>query len=251
MIGKQYEYDAMARCEKELWWYKSLHDRTLRTIEQVAGKDAKILDAGCGTGGMLTRLKSHGYTNLAGFDLSTDAIKHSRENGFQNVQLLSILDCDKAYSANYFDVIICHDILCLLPEGDDKVAYAKILSLLKPGGTLMMNLPASRFFSGTHDVAVKMQRRYTKKSIRDLVNDGNVDLKQHHWPFIMSPVIFSVRLFQRGKLLLSKNRHYRSDVRLPNPVLNNLFYKLTKMERGISFTPWGSSIFVTITKSRG
>jgi SAM-dependent methyltransferase len=92
MIGKQYEYDAMARCEKELWWYKSLHDRTLRTIERVAGKGAKILDAGCGTGGMLTRLRNHGYTNLDGFDLSPDAIKHSRENGFQNVQLLSILD---------------------------------------------------------------------------------------------------------------------------------------------------------------
>ena len=248
MIGKQYEYDAMAKCEKELWWYRCLHDLTLKTINQVAGKHATILDAGCGTGGMLSHLQSQGFTNLAGFDLSSDAIKYCNEKGFLNVQLLDILECDTAYSLNSFDVIISHDILCLLNKGDDKLAFGKLISLLKPGGVLVMNLPAGRFFKGTHDIAVGIQKRYSKKSIKDLALAANVEIKEHYWPAILSPLIFSVRLFQRGKLLFGRKKQYKSDVSLPPAILNNLFYKLTGIENSIGLTAWGSSIFVTVIK---
>jgi SAM-dependent methyltransferase len=248
MIGKRYEYDAMAKCEKELWWYRCLHDLTLRTIKQFAGKHATILDAGCGTGGMLTHLQSQGFTNLAGFDLSPDAIKYCVEKGCLNVQLLDILKSDAAYSLNSFDVVISHDILCLLNEGDDKVAFGKLISLLKPGGILVMNLPAGKYFKGTHDHAVGIQKRYSSTSIRDLTANGNVEINEHQWPVILSPLIFSVRLFQRGKLLFGTKKHYKSDVSLPHPILNNLFYKLTSIENNIGFAKWGSSIFVTIIK---
>jgi SAM-dependent methyltransferase len=248
MIGKQSEYDAMANCEKELWWYRCLHDLTLGKINRVAGKDATILDAGCGTGGMLTFLKSQGFTNLTGFDLSPDAIKYSVEKGCLNVQVLDVLKSDTVYDLNSVDVIICHDILCMLNEEDDKTAFGKLISLLKPGGTLLMNLPAGRFFKGIHDHVLSIQRRYSTKSVRDLVKDAHVKLTTHHWPFILSPLIFSLRLYQRGQLLIKRNADYKSDVSLPHPKLNSLFYKLTSTENRMGSTPWGSSIFVTIVK---
>ena len=250
MIGKQYEYEAMANCEKELWWYKCLHDLTLKRIKQVTDKNAIILDAGCGTGGMLTRLQSEGFKNLQGFDLSTDAIEYTVKKGFSNVQLLNIFDSDKAYALNSFDVIICNDILCLLNEGQDKVAFTKLVSLLRPGGILMMNLPAGKFFKGIHDYTLSVKKRYSKKSIKDLVGNGSVKVREvYYWPFILSPLIFSVRLFQRCKLLFGRKKHYKSDVRLPHPLLNNLFYKLTSFEnKTIGFKAWGSSIFVTVVK---
>ena len=250
MIGKQYEYEAMAKCEKELWWYRCLHDLTLKKIKQAADKNAIILDAGCGTGGMLTHLQSQGFTNLTGFDLSSDAINYSIEKGCLNVQLLNILDSDTAYPLNSFDVIISHDILCLLNKGDDKVAFSKLVSLLKPGGMLMMNLPAGRFFKGTHDHAVGIRKRYSKKSIRDLTRNDSVEIREiRHWPFILSPLIFAVRLFQRCKLLFGGEKHYKSDVSLPHPLLNDLFYKITSFENKTTRTKaWGSSIFVTLVK---
>lgn len=148
MIGKQYEYDAMWKCEKELWWYRNLHDLTIKKIQQFSYPlHAHILDAGCGTGGMLAQLKQHGYTNLQGFDVSSDAIKHAKKNnGALNVQLLDLLDADKAYEKNSFDVIICHDILCMLKEPADKLALNKLVSLLKPDGLLLMNLPGRKIF---------------------------------------------------------------------------------------------------------
>jgi len=250
MIGKQYEYEAMATCEKELWWYKCLHELTLKKINQVAGKNATILDAGCGTGGMLALLKSQGFTNLSGFDLSTDAIEYTRKNGFSSVLLLNILDSDRAYPLNSFDVIISNDILCLLNDGDDKIAFKKLISILKPGGSLIMNLPAGRFFKGTHDHAVGIKNRYSKEKIRYLAKDSGAEINEvYHWPFILSPLIFSLRFFQRCKLLLFKGKQYKSDVSLPHPFFNSLFYKLTSFEnRKLTSKAWGSSIFVTIVK---
>lgn len=101
MIGKQYEYNAMATCEKEMWWFKCLHEITLEKIEKLSCKEAKILDAGCGTGGMLTYLHNDGFTNITGFDLSSDAIAHAKKNTALQVELLSILECDKFYAKNW------------------------------------------------------------------------------------------------------------------------------------------------------
>ena len=61
MIGNRYEYDVMAKCEKELWWYRCLHELTLKKIN-AATKIAhqSILNAGCGTGELLVRVKENG-----------------------------------------------------------------------------------------------------------------------------------------------------------------------------------------------
>lgn len=250
MIGKPYEYEAMAKCERKLWWYKCLHDLTLNKIETVAHKNAMILDAGCGTGGMLSRLQERGFTNLTGFDLSTDAIKYAAATRSLNVQLLDILECDTAYLPNTFDVVISHDILCLLNDGEDKAAFDKLVSLLKPGGFLMMNLPAGKYFKGTHDSAVGIKKRFSKQRVRELTRDTPVKIREiEYWPFALSPLIFSLRTFQRSQLLFSKADQYKSDVSLPHPLLNELFYRVTSFEnKTMNLKPWGSSVFVTLVK---
>jgi SAM-dependent methyltransferase len=245
MLGKQNEYDAMAECEKSLWWYRSLHELTLRKISKLRSKEVKILDAGCGTGGMLDYLYRNGYSNITGFDLSSNAIEHARKNRAFQVELLSIMECDRFYNAESFDVIICNDIICLLKDGDDEIALTKLRSLIKPNGLLLMNLPSGKYFRGTHDVACEVVRRYSKHQLKTLAQDAGWELAQlKHWPFLLSPIIFTVRSFQRFQLLLSKNRQFQSDVKMLPPVLNNLFLGITRFEnRTMTSKPWGSSIF--------
>lgn len=252
MIGKQYEYDAMSKCEKELWWYRNLHDLTIKKIQQFSYPlQANILDAGCGTGEMLAQLKRNGYSNIHGFDASLDAIAHTKKrNGTSNVQLLNILQADKVYVKGSFDVIICNDILCMLKEPADKMAFDALVSLLKPGGLLLMNLPAGKFFRGTHDIAVGIIKRYTKAHIQKLAGDL-IELKECiYWPFLLSPVIFSVRSLQRIRRPFVRKLPVRSDVKLPPVLMNKVFNRLTNWEnRNIPLKPWGSSIFVVAKKS--
>jgi SAM-dependent methyltransferase len=249
MIGNRYEYDAMARCERDLWWYKNLHELTIRTIKKYSqAADPAILDAGCGTGGLIEKLKQEGYTNIKGFDLSPDAVEYSRKS-WPHVQMLDILQTDKAFPPNSFDVVVCNDIFTVLPDGKDVQALEKLVGVLKPGGILIINLAALKSFAGSHDVAVSMTRRYAKKSVQQLVSNLVTIKETIFWPFLLSPLIFGIRSFQRLKLSIGKKENLKSDVRPIPSMLNRLFHSVTGFERRLPFAkPWGSSLFVVMQK---
>jgi len=251
MVGKGHEYQVMADCERKLWWYRSLHDLTVKKIRQYgAFEKSYILDAGCGTGGMLSVLKENGFTNITGFDFSTDAIEFSKNTYQFDVKRLDILECDKFYEAQSFDIIISNDVLCLLSEGDDKIALEKLLSLLKPGVYLFLNLPAGRAFKGIHDIVVGIVKRYTVSLLTELAS-GMAKIKELlFWPFLVSPLIFSVRFMQRLQMQFKDNTEALSDVSLPPDILNRILYSITRWENhALGKKPWGSSVFVTLQKS--
>lgn len=253
MIGKRHEYEAMATCERQLWWYRCLHDLTLRTIQKSNfGQQAKILDAGCGTGGLLLYLKENGFSGAAGFDLSADAVMYAQQAVDADIRLLDITRTAHSYPENYFDIVISHDILCLLPDGAENTAIAQLLTVVKPGGLLLMNLPALESFRGTHDIAVNIQKRYSLKAIRQLVN-GLAQIEETvYWPFFLSPLIFFVRSVQKVKTHFINTKEVVSDVKMQPAFINRLFYKITKLEnRLLTAKPWGSSLFIVLRKAPG
>jgi 2-polyprenyl-3-methyl-5-hydroxy-6-metoxy-1,4-benzoquinol methylase len=127
MIGKQHEYDVMAKCEKELWWYQSLHKLTIKKILQYSRiQNPSILDAGCGTGGMLVRFQESGYTKLTGFDLSSDAVHYTQAKTGIPIQQLNLNDVGQCYNINSFDVITSLDTLTLLEEGADEQVVSQL-----------------------------------------------------------------------------------------------------------------------------
>jgi len=251
MIGKDYEYNAMANSERTLWWYRCLHSLTLRQIQAFSSsQQLSILDAGCGTGGLISFLQAAGYGNIEGFDLSPYAVEYANKTYGLQTKVLSILEAGAATTgAPAYDVIVSNDVLCLLQPGQDAEALGKLLALLRPGGILILNLPALRAGRGTHDVAVGITRRYTKEDMRTLAGDKARVRKMLYWPFFLSPVIFSVRWFQRMQLRFNKNMHIVSDVKNPPAFLNRFFYGLTSFEnRLLSSKPWGSSLLTVLEK---
>ena len=74
-------------------------------------------------------------------------------------------------------------------------------------------------------------------------------VKQTYWPFLLSPVIFAIRSYQRIKLAIQKNPTIESDVEMPSPTINNLLYKVTNFEQKyLGWKPWGSSLFIVLEK---
>jgi SAM-dependent methyltransferase len=250
MIGKLHEYEAMAKCEKELWWYKCLHELTLKKIRQFSlHPNIKILDAGCGTGGMLAHLKKKAYNNIKGFDISADAVAFAKKNGL-DVCVLDLLKADQFFPPNSFDVIISHDNLYFFQNGEDKEVVNKLSSLLKPRGLLLINLPAGKLFKGSHDIAVGITKRYSTKRVQSFASDTIAIAETIHWPFMLSPIIFIVRTMQRISMAAKTNKNVTSDVKIPSPFLNNFFYAITSWENAtIKTKPWGSSIFVVMKKN--
>ena len=250
MIGKKYEYDAMAACEQHLWWYRSLHALTFGSIKKhVTCVNPRLLDAGCGTGGLILFLQKKGFRCITGFDLSADAVAWSRQATSLPIDQADITLTANRYPAANFDVIVSHDILCLLPADAEKKALQQLLQVLKPGGFLLMNFPAGKAFRGTHDIAVGIQRRYSQKMVEQLVGDAAVIKNLIYWPFLLSPLIFAVRTVQRLTASSKNVNSIVSDVKMPPAFLNNIFGTITAVEnRLLPSKPWGSSLFVIIQK---
>jgi SAM-dependent methyltransferase len=161
------EYDAMRSLEDAHWWYRSLRSLVLRNL--VPGQ--KILDAGCGTGGMLARL---GGFDPVGIDVSERAIAHSKGRGLGRLCRASA--CALPFRDGSFDAVLSLDVLYHRQVPDDAAAVAECARVLRPGGTFLLHLPAYEWLSGGHDRATHGVRRYTRGRVRSLVQGAGLDV---------------------------------------------------------------------------
>ena len=250
MLNNPGEYKRMFEAESELWWYKALHTFVLESIQkEFKNKDIKIIDAGCGTGGLITFLNQYSFKNISGFDISPHALKYCRSKG-SNVFEGNLQNIASYFEEGSIDVVISNDNLYFLTEYERLNVLQGMNSVLRTGGLLVLNLPAFNAFRGTHDLGVGIKKRFIKKDMRNLLNLSEMSIvKLMYWPFILSPLIFAIRTFQRIKIRLFKIKKADSDVEIPPLWLNKLFYKVTLFEnRFKGNVPWGSSLFAVLKK---
>jgi len=247
MIGKTPEYEKMFAVEQKLWWYRILHEKVLSSIRaRFSSKNISILDAGCGTGGLLAFLRKEGYTNIAGFDGSADAVRLCKERGFE-VSHLFFNSIDIFSPATAYDVIICNDVFYCL-ENEDVIKALRYFRLhLRPNGIFISNNNAFAAFYGTHDIAIGGKRRYEKADLEALAQQtGFGVVSAGYWSFFLSPLILAIRQWQAFKLKKGweKADTIVSDVALPSNLVNRVLYYLVKLEEKlIPNSPFGSSLF--------
>jgi SAM-dependent methyltransferase len=165
----QHEYDTMRRVEDTYWWYQVLRGAVTSDLSHRFGAAARprILDAGCGTGGMLHALRAvHPEWETAGLDISPVAVEHCHARGFAQVVQGSV---DKIpFLDESFDVVLSLDVLYHKAVSEQRAA-SEIARVLKPGGYIILNLQAFNILRGRHDVAVHGARRYTIRRVRELL----------------------------------------------------------------------------------
>ncbi|WP_373512884.1 class I SAM-dependent methyltransferase [Persicitalea sp.] len=251
MVNNRAEYERMHDLERNLWWYRSLHDKILHQISRHFGKtrDLAILDAGCGTGGMLAVLRENGYDDLAGFDFSQDAIELSVERGL-DVSFGDLRQVEEFRPEGRYDVIICNDALYILNDEEMVRALAAFRQRLKPNGLILVNVHAFDAFAGTHDVVMNSPRRYRKKMFEQYTHRVGLKLSYAtYWPFFLALPIWLVRRWQRHQLKTGKIDldALESDVQYPGDSVNRILRFLTDTEhRIIRRAPVGSSLFMVM-----
>jgi SAM-dependent methyltransferase len=253
MLNKEDEYVKMYHAEGTLWWYRILHEHVLDLIQANSeSQDIQILDAGCGTGGMLSFLREKGYANTCGFDISPYAVEACKERMLNNIQTCAVENVSSMYTAESFDVIICNDMFYFVEEENWADSLNDLFLLLKKGGIIVLNLPAFSVFKGIHDISVGIQNRWTynrfiHKLVASKVNYSNISY--FYWPFLLSPFIMTMRLIQKTKWHLGLIKNATSDVYLPSTSINRLFYLITKLDGHLPFKRFfGSSLHICIRK---
>lgn len=246
------EYLRMAKVEADMWWYTSLHADLLDMLGAHFGdgRSLRILDAGCGTGGFLRYLQARGYTNCTGLDISPIAVDFCRQQGFDVLQG-SIADQVALARAGKVDVIVAMDVICSLPDEQQRVDFFRAASqLLNDGGLLIVQTPAFRCLGGIHDLAVGVNKRYTKREMRGLLQLAGIDAcRLRYRMLLLAPLVFLARTLQRLKLRFLSKVSIESDVKMPPAMLNTLLFHLQRLEdRWLPFRPFGTSLQILVKK---
>ncbi len=232
------EYDRMFEAEERQWWYAGMRDIALSLFDPALPPDAgrrRLLDAGCGTGGMLLHLRGRG--RAVGVDLSPAALRHSRRRGLEvaRASLATLPFQDGA-----FDAVTCLDVLYHRWVGDDLAAARELFRVLRPGGLVLLRVPALRWLWGAHDEAVHSRHRYTRPEVEALLEQAGFRPRRvTYCNTLLLPIVAARRRLDR-----LTGRHGSDVAFLPAP-LEWLFRQLLRAEgavvRRVSL-PLGSSV---------
>ena len=238
------EYERLAAVEERGWWFQGLHANLIRAWQDrgAPARDAVLLDAGCGTGGLLTRLaEAAPLARLYGLEFDPGAAETARDKSDAALIVGSVLAPPLA--AQSCDAIFSADVLC--HRGVEPAdALAALAPCLKPRGLLLLNLPAYRWLFSGHDLAVDNVRRFGAGDVRGLLRAaGFIEIRVGYWNSLLFPLMVAQRLVNRGA---------KSDVALLPPLLERLFGSIVRCEmtlaRGGLRLPFGGSILATAVK---
>jgi SAM-dependent methyltransferase len=227
------EYLRMDEMEARMWWYRALHARLLDALENERDPSpGPILDAGCGTGGLLARV---GRSSLAfGLEWHEPAAVIAAAKSGRPIARGSINDIPLA--AGSLGTVIAADVLChaaVEPAG----ALGEIKRVLRPKGRLIVNMPAYRGLMSGHDAKVHNARRMNATETRTMLEDaGFRALRVRYWNGLLLPL-----MIVRRKLLARSSAS--SDVAAVPPWLDATLHGVTELERYLPFPlPAGGSV---------
>lgn len=227
------EYARMDAVEAEMWWYRALHARLFDALAPVRGR---VLDAGCGTGGFLAlaRLRRPDLA-LVGLEWDHWAARRAAAKSASPVARGSVAEMPFADAS--FDAVISTDVLCH-EAVDPGPALAEMRRVLRPGGSLVLNMPAFMWLHSAHDVRVRNARRVSAPQLRAWLDDaGFLPRRVAYWNGLLLPLMLAQRK------ILARGHDSASDVAAFPPWLDASLHGVTALERALRLRlPAGGSV---------
>lgn len=239
------EYRNVFLQEQQYWLYVAIRKLTTEIItREFYGKsNLKILDAGCGTGGLIDELK--GNFDCYGIDIADEAIKFCRVRNLNNIIKASVEKIP--FADNVFDAIVSIDVLYHLLVENDTAALVELYRVLNKNGILILNLAAYEFLRSGHDDVVHTRQRYVKKELEAKVKQaGFTIMKLTYRNTIFFPLVCIIRIFNKRL----KNQPV-SDLKSLPGWLNIVLIKILIFENkvlNLFNLPFGLSIFCVAKK---
>ncbi|MDP8921391.1 MAG: class I SAM-dependent methyltransferase [Chloroflexota bacterium] len=237
------QYDVMFAQEERHWWYVGMRRISAALLDRFGPRTEQpgplqILDAGCGSGGTTRFLASRG--TVTGIDLAPEALALASRRGLTRLARASVGRLP--FRSASFDVVTSFDVLYHLNVNDDRAALAELHRVLRPGGVLLIRLPAHDWIRGAHDDAVHTRHRYTRDELTGKLDAVGFQLE--HATYANS-ILFPIAPIKRY-LEHRNGTQEATDLRRPPAPLNRLLTDLLSLEaipaRGIGL-PWGLSVF--------
>ena len=217
--------NAMLELDDRHWWYRGRRRIIRAELDRLPlPADASVLDAGCGSGRTLEELSPYG--DVYGIELDPGAADVARARGRGEVQIGRLEELP--WEDGRFDLITCLDVIEHTP--DDRVTLRELRRVSRPGGFLLVTVPAYQGLWSTHDVANHHYRRYSRSRLRAAARDagwGVVRMTSFNG-LLLAPAA-AVRLAERRRLR-EPDSDYKPELTLGPDWLNSLLEQPLRIE---------------------
>ena len=237
------DFKELAEVEDSMWYFHALNRRMLLPLAELASTNASILDAGCGTGGLIKALQGVGAPwTIKGLDYSPVACSYARERTSVPIEEGSIEALP--FDDGQFDAVLTADVICQID--DASVALAEFRRVLKSGGILAINVAAYNWMRSYHDELMDTRYRFRRSELANLLRQAGFEVTLSSYAnMLLFPLIFA-----RRKIFVP--RHPTSDVKLYPPLVDAFCASMAAMEHlllriGINL-PVGNSVFIVARK---
>jgi SAM-dependent methyltransferase len=218
-------YEDYYRHENGHWWFRWRYELITKLVRSLkTGDDFQILDAGCGTGQMTKKLE--GIGRAIGLDSAQEAIDYARSRGVQRLVRGSITA--PPFADGSFDCVLALDVIEHVD--DDMGILTSLYQVIKPGGHLIITVPAFDALWSEHDEINHHRRRYRSPHLRHLIAEAGfqVDRITYCNTALCLPVLVTRKAKNLWRAISrqrpGENRPLQSDLGdYPKPVNDALF----------------------------
>ena len=185
-------YDQMAALDQTHWWYTARR-RILAAFLSRYGAlpaDARILEIGCGTGHNVPMLRQFGTVDAVEMDDAARAVASARLGIEVSASSLPGL---QGVAQGYYDLVAMLDVIEHVEQ--DRAALAAVTTRLRPGGRVLLTVPAHQWMWSAHDRVNHHHRRYSRASLTRLIEDSGLRIdRMGYFNSLLFPLAIAGRL---------------------------------------------------------
>lgn len=232
--------------EEDDWWWAAGRRALVASLWHRYGTPRtrpRLLEVGCGTGGLLQTLSA--WSQAYGLDISREAVGYCRERGLATVAQGSLNALP--FADDTFDGVIGVDVLEHLD--DDEGALREILRICRPGGRLMVTVPAFQFLWSRRDVQLHHRRRYTRPQFAARVAEAGFDVLKA--TYVNLPLFLPLLAMVKTGRLAKGGPNLKLDYALVPGAINRVLSWVVRMEARLlarASLPLGTSIACVAVK---
>ena len=231
------------------WWWRSRRAFVRRLVSRLTlPQGAELLDIGCGDALFFDELGKLGTV----YGIEPDERLINPENPHRDRIEVTPFGPDYQTDRRY-DLITMLDVLEHIE--DDCGTLDRVQSLLKPGGYLVMTVPAMSWLWSMHDVANQHYRRYTSGELGGKISAQGMELQRCGYTFGWTVgAMLARRAIAPARAQINQTQNEADDyaVKTPPAPINQMLYGLTRFEQTIARpfgTPLGSSAYAVARKA--